>query len=308
MNKKTKIIISLVTLIIIAISLSYFGVSVKSASKGKVILTFDDSAQGYTDDGSVKLMNQYGFRGVAFFQVDCKDWQNMAVWHDLVNRGWEIGSHSWTHAHLNNLNNAGLIHEVNESKNWIEQTFNIKVFSFAYPYCEGSKNSTVLQAIRNAGYLYARAGGGENWRGEESLKINCYAIGHGNYKSGVIDLLYLASTYDYAVALFHRVNNNLQGYDALYPSDFQYVLEKIKQSGFEVITFSDLLKPAYIDVTFQPFNMKFVYIIKTTEQMTFTAAETVSIFGKTWTFHSWSDGSILQIRTLNAGSYQIIYS
>ena len=193
-------------------------------------------------------MNEFGFKGVAFLEVQAKDWQGVNVWRTLLDRSWELGSHSWHHLHLGSLSMSSLVYEINESRNWIQQTFGVNPISFAYPFTEGSKNSTVLQVLYDSGYLYARAGGAENWKGERSLRINCYDFNHTDYVNICPELIRAASSYGYAVAAFHRVNSFLQGWNALLPEDFRYVLKSLKDSGLVAVTFEDLEKARPVPV------------------------------------------------------------
>lgn len=232
------------TIVAIILLVSVIAVPTRSIftnNAGKVILTFDDSVQGNWDDASVDIMWTYGYRGVTFFQVDCITKQNVEVWQTLLLRRWEFGSHTVRHLHLESVSMSQLIFEVQQSKKWIEQCFNTRVVSFAYPYSEGSYNATVLQAVRNAGYVYARAGAANpDWQGQPSLQIDCYEFSHFNYLIRVQELIAAANKYGVAVAQFHYVNPSRTGWNALSPSDFTYVLNAIKNAGLDVVTFKDL--------------------------------------------------------------------
>lgn len=79
----------------------------------------------------------------------------------LIRAGWEIDSHSLTHAFLPTLGAPGLEREIARSRRVLQALFHVEVNFFAYPY--GAYDRAVVAAVRRAGYLggmtvgYARA-------------------------------------------------------------------------------------------------------------------------------------------------------
>jgi len=71
-------------------------------------------------------------------------------------KGFEVGGHSHTHADLLKCSPAQLDKEIVYSKKLLEQWFDCKINGFAYPY--GAYNPQVEEAVKKAGYLYARVG------------------------------------------------------------------------------------------------------------------------------------------------------
>jgi peptidoglycan/xylan/chitin deacetylase (PgdA/CDA1 family) len=69
--------------------------------------------------------------------------------------GIEIGSHSVTHAHLIDLDDAHLGHEVEEPRRRLEDELGRRCRLFAYPY--GEHDARVRAAARAAGYERAYA-------------------------------------------------------------------------------------------------------------------------------------------------------
>ena len=55
---------------------------------------------------------------------------------ELINEGWELGSHSYSHSNLTILNDEELLKEMTLSKNFIETSFKVNVNKFAYPFGE----------------------------------------------------------------------------------------------------------------------------------------------------------------------------
>jgi peptidoglycan/xylan/chitin deacetylase (PgdA/CDA1 family) len=71
----------------------------------------------------------------------------------LLAAGWEIDSHSITHADLTTLAPDRLRAELEGSREGIRSRFGVPASFFAYP--SGRVNATVVAAVRRAGYLAA---------------------------------------------------------------------------------------------------------------------------------------------------------
>jgi peptidoglycan/xylan/chitin deacetylase (PgdA/CDA1 family) len=74
-------------------------------------------------------------------------------WNDLetlASAGWEIGSHTRSHARLTELDDASLASELRESREQCEQRLGAPCRSVSYP--RGEFDERVLEAARAAGY------------------------------------------------------------------------------------------------------------------------------------------------------------
>jgi peptidoglycan/xylan/chitin deacetylase (PgdA/CDA1 family) len=93
-------------------------------------------------------------------ELDGMTWDDLG---ELRDAGWEVGSHSVTHAHLTRLDDAALSDELGESRRAIESRLGA-CRAVAYPY--GGLDARVVDAARSAGYeagaamLPVRHGGG----------------------------------------------------------------------------------------------------------------------------------------------------
>ncbi len=135
--------------------------------KKPVIITFDD---GYVEvyKYAFPILKEFGWNAVAFVLGDRKIKTNLwdqnldievssLLTNDQILKmheaGFEIGSHSLTHARLNSvpLNTAFL--EINNSKINLQSLLNSEVISFSYPY--GALNSTIKMMVYNADYKLA---------------------------------------------------------------------------------------------------------------------------------------------------------
>jgi peptidoglycan/xylan/chitin deacetylase (PgdA/CDA1 family) len=73
----------------------------------------------------------------------------------LAAAGWEIGSHTGSHPHLTQLDEAALEDELARSKKTCEMQMASTCTSLAYPY--GDVNARVVAAAAKAGYATAAA-------------------------------------------------------------------------------------------------------------------------------------------------------
>lgn len=130
-----------------------------------VVITFDDAYQE-TLELAQPVLSQAGFSATVFVvshavgknnfwdqgQVPCAD---AGTLRQLAGQGWEIGSHSQTHAHLPRLDDRALAAEVLGSRLDLEQLLGAEVLAFSYPY--GEWDSRVRDAAASTGYRAACA-------------------------------------------------------------------------------------------------------------------------------------------------------
>jgi peptidoglycan/xylan/chitin deacetylase (PgdA/CDA1 family) len=79
-------------------------------------------------------------------------WQELRA---LVDHGWEIGSHTGSHPHLTQIDDASLESELTRSKAACERELNAPCTSLAYPY--GDVDDRVVAAAARSGYTAAAA-------------------------------------------------------------------------------------------------------------------------------------------------------
>ena len=118
-----------------------------------IVLTFDD---GYLDvyKNAYPILQQYGYVATFFIiseTVDTKKNLSTDMLLELIDSGWEIGSHSQTHINLDLWNNWE--EEIIGSKTFLEDKLGVTIQTFAYPY--GLANSSVIAYTKDAGYTSA---------------------------------------------------------------------------------------------------------------------------------------------------------
>ena len=128
------------------------GAVVDEFSKNTVAITFDDGCESDLL-AAAPVLREFGF-GATFFitsgWLGRPGFLSASQLRELAALGIEIGSHSMTHAHLTDLDDAALHREVSGSKLELEQILGLPIEHFSCP--GGSYNARVAQIAREAGY------------------------------------------------------------------------------------------------------------------------------------------------------------
>ncbi|MGW8250558.1 MAG: polysaccharide deacetylase family protein [Anaerolineales bacterium] len=116
-----------------------------------VVVTFDD---GYRDvyEHAYPVMQRNNFVGTVYIitdQLGTRNYMNMEMLRSLADSGWEIGSHTQSHA---NLRQPGvkLVSEIEESRRLLEEHLHTPVVTFSYPY--GLTSQYIRRLVEQAGY------------------------------------------------------------------------------------------------------------------------------------------------------------
>lgn len=121
----------------------------------KIIFSFDDNDKLNTK--IVDMFEEFNFRATFFINIyGIEDDQSIDI-IDIYQRGFEIGSHTMTHANLMNISKEKAQWEIVQSKKYLEKLLNVKISGFCYPF--GSYNNILSKIIEENGYRYARITG-----------------------------------------------------------------------------------------------------------------------------------------------------
>jgi peptidoglycan/xylan/chitin deacetylase (PgdA/CDA1 family) len=153
-----------------------FSSAISQPRDGRVLaITFDDAYRSVARL-ALPIMTEYGLPGTVFAPTSYigaespMRWPGIDKWHgtpheaelvpcswpeleQLVQAGWEVGSHTRTHQRLPELTDNELVTELSESRRECEEHLGIPCRSIAYPY--GAVDRRVVDAVAAAGYSFA---------------------------------------------------------------------------------------------------------------------------------------------------------
>lgn len=127
-----------------------------------VLITFDD---GYEDILQIKgFLKSKRIKPLLFLLADPKNANRAELATEkkllsksqvlqLINMGWEIGSHGQTHVNFGNMDNSSVRIEIADSKKDLHQKFSISVKYFAYP--KGRYNKQIIKQVKASKYELA---------------------------------------------------------------------------------------------------------------------------------------------------------
>jgi peptidoglycan/xylan/chitin deacetylase (PgdA/CDA1 family) len=219
--------------------------AVLSAPDGLVTLTFDDGHKSAYAMAKLE-MDKYGFSGVAFVVIDRIGEDNYHMtWadlEDLQKDGWDVSSHTLTHADLTTLSAENLAAEMQGSQQaLVDRGFKKGSRFLAVPMAE--YNGAVLREAAQI-YTATRTGSGES----ETLPLvnpnllRARAVAHGTSMVTVASWITSAKKYhEWLILIFHDITASAPSSpNDCTLEDFQSVLHSINESGLATVTFSDL--------------------------------------------------------------------
>jgi peptidoglycan/xylan/chitin deacetylase (PgdA/CDA1 family) len=151
-----------------------------------IVVSFDDGfGNQYTK--ATPILARHGWAGtlnLALSHFDQPGWGlgPKAIQH-MIHRGWEVDSHTMTHPYLPGLSADALAYEIGHSRSVIRRRFHIPVNFFCYP--GGAYNSTVITAVRQAGYLAATSTQSGIARSTQMWTLDRIRVSHGDGVSGL---------------------------------------------------------------------------------------------------------------------------
>lgn len=121
-----------------------------------IVVSFDD---GFANQYSraMPVLDRYGWAGTLNLALSHYEQRGWGLGHRKVQRmidhGWELDSHTMTHASLPGLPDASLRYQVARSRAVLRRAFHVPVDFFCYP--SGLFDGRVIGAVRRAGYQAA---------------------------------------------------------------------------------------------------------------------------------------------------------
>lgn len=113
-----------------------------------IVLSFDDGYLGqYTD--AMPILREKGWAGQLNLKAEGSDLSSTEV-KKMIKAGWEIASHTITHAYLTTISGTQLDDEISRSRDRLEKDLGVKIENFCYP--ARVYNDEVVAAVEAAGY------------------------------------------------------------------------------------------------------------------------------------------------------------
>jgi peptidoglycan/xylan/chitin deacetylase (PgdA/CDA1 family) len=211
-------------------------------SQGMVSLEFDDGWLT-TYQNAIPILNTAGLKSTQYIisgEIGNTDDGYVSASDILAMQasGHEIGSHSRTHANLTTLSSTDLQNEVTGSKQDLLNTGVSQVESFAYPY--GATNSTVITAVKAAGYTGARGiDFGLNNKNTDYYNLVAKSVELSTtvntVKAWIDDALL---NKQWLILYFHNVDNSGEQYSTT-PANLQAIVNYLTENSVKVVTNSD---------------------------------------------------------------------
>lgn len=141
---------------------------------------------------------------------------------ELIENGFEIGSHTLTHALLTELNEEKVERELKESKEILEKTYNITMNSFAFPYSRYNYN---ILSVAKKYYNIIR---------DETFQIYSFGLRSDSNIKEMCNNIYDAKRKNLHIALiFHDIIELPKIWDTSI-TDFRDILECAEKSSIRI--------------------------------------------------------------------------
>jgi peptidoglycan/xylan/chitin deacetylase (PgdA/CDA1 family) len=233
-------------LLLLAVSASQGQVLRQAVPDKLVVLTFDDAALSHATYVA-PLLKKYGF-GASFFvcefRPDFADKTKYLSWEQirqLHRQGFEVGSHTLTHQHVNKLSREQLGAELDSIESRCRQYQIARPTTFAYPGYD--THPTALALLPARGYGFARAGGSRAYdpATDHPLLIPSFSTS-GTDKQKVLDALQLARDGKIVVLTVHGVPDYAHDWVTTPPVLFEEYLRYLHDHHYKVIALRDLAR------------------------------------------------------------------
>lgn len=231
------------TIIILFSSLPMLSLTEGFGFGRKVCLFFDDGWKNQFDE-ALPVLKELEFKasfGVIADYIGLGRgtfWSRMntAELKELQGCGMDIACHTKTHPHMLNLTHEQLRDEIIASKNALTQLgFDVK--TFVCPY--GELNSTVVDHVKEAGYLCARTLKPETYSLENSDQNAKYRIGSWPITNQSLDdfkqILSHSAENDVVVLAYHFISDEGPVETSTPVQNFYEQMKYLKKNNFEVM-------------------------------------------------------------------------
>jgi len=102
----------------------------------------------------------------------------------MINHGWELDSHTMSHATLPGLSTSALDYQIGHSRSLLRHTFHVPVNFFCYP--AGLYDASVIAAVRRAGYSGATSTENGLARWNDPWTLDRVRVSNGDGVTGLV--------------------------------------------------------------------------------------------------------------------------
>lgn len=189
---------------------------------GKVMIQFDDGYEtDYTE--AFPILERYGFPAVTFVnpgRIGNEAFLDVGQCERLQDAGWTVANHSYSHAHLEDLDPDEQTEEIIDAKDWLlDHGFEHGARYFAYPF--GEWDDQTLDVIDEQHEL--AFGGGRGVHGHPVNPLLCSREPGDPTAEAAKEALDMAAKWGGHVRLFyHRLDEELR-------SDFEATIEHVQR-------------------------------------------------------------------------------
>ena len=186
-------------------------------NKPMVALTFDDGPYDVVDNKLLDLLEQYGVKAT-FFVVGNRLQHYPDIVERMVADGHEIGVHTWEHATLTKLDEAGIIRQIDLTQEALQNMVGYTCDALRPP--GGAYNDFVKQVVGSQGMYLA------NW-----------SVDTLDWKYRDADSVYekaMSGVHDGAIILCHDLYESTA-------AAMERVIPELIERGYQLVTLSELL-------------------------------------------------------------------
>ena len=220
------ILLCLVVLSVILMPYSQAYASTKVINRGGsnlayMSLTFDDGGSVENVKSVLDTLDEYEVQATFFFLGSFID-KNPELIKDLVDRGHEMGNHSYSHPNFTKISYNKIISELSSSATAFKNATGQDIKPYVRPPY-GAKNNNVLNAIADAGYTHTIMWNVDtnDWKRKTSTELVNHVL--SNAGNGNIVLMHTTPSSNSAKAL-------------------PKMIEGLQSSGYKLVSISELIE------------------------------------------------------------------
>jgi len=241
-------LICFLVMIILGLALPELCVAEEFGSERKVSLFFDDGWENQYDV-AFPILKELGFKASFAIVTDCigldrgtsSSRMNASEIKELQAYGMDVASHAKTHPYMMNSTSDQLHDEITSSKSVLTQ-MGVNVKTFVYPF--GEWNFTIVDYVKEAGYVCARAVKPEAYRLKDPDLSARYHIGSWQITNQSLDdfkqILSHATESEVVVLTYHFISDKGPPETSVPVQNFREQMMYLKDNNFKVVLLPEL--------------------------------------------------------------------